>query len=983
MFINLNVRSSYSLLLSTLSINDIVQFAIQNKQKYVVLTDYNVLYGTVEFFDLATKNNLIPVIGIEIFHEKSDSNLVLYAKTNVGYKNLLKISSNIMTKLDFDLNKYLDDVAVVVKSGNFEPKKSVEYYIANSNDNNGIAFQEVNCLTNEDKYLINILNAIKHERVFQSKDEIYDDSQGLPFLLEKEANKKYSKNQLNNIDKLLNNINLDINKIYTNLLKFPTPKKVSSRVYLQTLCKEGLKKRFHNINVIPKEYIDRLKHELDIINSMNFNDYFLIVHDFINWSRKENIIVGPGRGSVVGSLVAYSLYITEVDPLKFNLIFERFLNPERKSLPDIDVDIMDTRREEVIDYLFNKYGQSHTSQILTFQRIKSKMAIRDVGRVLNIDLKEIDVISKLINSKYDDDLQLAIDKTPKLKQKTKEYLELFTIAKKLINLPRQIGTHAAGIILSNEEITNIIPIQLGLNDRLTSQFSMEYLERFGLLKMDLLGLKNLTILDNIIKLIKKTNRKEIILNNIPIDDKKTFDLFCLNQTNGIFQFESAGMKRVLKMMQPKSIEDLSLVSSLYRPGPQDNIPLFINRRNKKEKITYISNDLKPFLENTEGIIVYQEQVIQIAQAVANFSLAEADIFRRAISKKEEDKLVAIQSNFINAAVKNKYSVDDANKIYQYILHFANYGFNHSHAIAYSLLGYWLAYFKAHYPLEFYVTILEVNVGDENKVNLYVNESKNKNIDFLMPDINLSQQSFSILNNKIIFGFNSIKGIGNESIKKILLTRNNLKKKLFSSYIETIRLLHENKISQKMLENLIYAGCLDSFSINRKTMINNLSTLLKLSLFGNNVDNSEYKIEEFEMDDQETHEYQEIQQNLLGINFEKNSIELIKEKNNIQDIIPLIDIQNKENGYYSSLIKINFIKVWQTKNNKTMAFINIEDNSLNNVELISWNFSYEKYKQYLLKNQILLIGFKKDLKGIYLTKIFKIYDEKKEKLVDVE
>ena len=982
MFVNLNVKSHYSLLSSILSIKDIISFALNNNQKYVVLTDFNVLYGVVEFFDLAKKNNLIPIIGLEIFYEPSLSNLVLFAKNNNGYKNLIKISSFTMCKTKFNLDDYLDDIIVVIKSGNYLPKKNVEYFYANSKCNKGIAFNEVNCLNSDDSYLINILNAIKNDYVFQTLDEIHFNVKNNQFLTTIEANKIYSKKQLDNLQNLLSKINLNLDEFHTNLIKFPTPRNISSRLYLQTLCKEGLKKRFQNKNIIPNEYINHLKHELNVIDSMGFNDYFLIVYDFINWARKEGIIIGPGRGSVVGSLVAYSLFITDVNPLEFNLIFERFLNPDRKSLPDIDVDIMDTRRDEVIDYMFNKYGADHAAQIITFQKIKAKMAIRDAGRVLNIDLKEIDLISKLINSKYDENLDEAILNTEKLKQKVKEYPELFKIAKRLIGLPRQIGTHAAGIVLSDVVLTDIIPVQLGLNNRLTSQFSMEYLERFGLLKMDLLGLKNLTIIDNILKLIKANENKGISLLDIPLDDKKTFELFSSQKTNGIFQFESPGMKNVLKLMQPKTIEDLSLVSSLFRPGPQDNIKTFIKRRNNEEKTTYISNNLVPFLKDTHGIIVYQEQVIEIVKVVANFTLAQADIFRRAISKKDEKELIMLEQNFVESAIKNGYTKKIAMEIYQYILHFANYGFNHSHAVAYSLLGYWLGYFKVHYPTEFFVTLLEANVSDEKKVNIYIKEAIEKNIKFFNPDINYSKESFYLEGKKIFFGFNSIKGIGNETIKKIIKTRNNMPQNKFDLYVAAIRELHANKVNQKSLENLIYAGAFDNFGLNRKTMINNLSTLLSLSFFGKNVSNNEYEIKIFEMDQKDIQLYDEYQENVLGLTLKENQIKLLKNKFPSVQTLTLNEIQNFSSGFHKVLIKIINIKVFETKAKKIMAFINVQDDVMNDFKIIAWNPSYKKYENFLVKGNICLIQLRVDEKGFYLSKVLQLYDEKQQDFFEI-
>ncbi len=983
MFVNLNVKSSYSLLSSTLSIDDIVRFAVEHNQKHVALTDFNVLHGAAEFFDAATKNGLVPVIGLEIFYEPQGCGLVLFAKTNAGYANLLKISSRVMTKADFDLNDFLDGVAVVVKSGDFKTARKKDVYVAGSNGADGIALSEVNCATEADAYLLNVLDAIKNERTFPSPDAAYDPSMGRAFLTAEQAKARYTPTQLQNARKLVEGVSVDLNALRTSLMRFPAPKRIGSRVYLQTLCKEGLKKRLGSEKAVPARYVERLRHELELINDMGFNDYFLIVYDFINWARKQKITVGPGRGSAVGSLVSYSLHITDVDPLAFNLIFERFLNPQRKSLPDIDIDIMDTRREEVIDYLFGKYGSDHVCQIITFQRIKAKMAIRDVGRVLNVDLEEIDVITKLIGAGQDEDLAAAIAQSAKLRQKLQEYPDLAKIAARLIGLPRQIGTHAAGIVLSDETITDVIPVQTGLNGRLTSQFSMEHLERFGLLKMDLLGLKNLTIADSIIALVKENGGERIHLGDIPLNDKATFDLFAQGQTNGIFQFESHGMKRVLKQMVPKSIEDLSLVSSLYRPGPQDNIPSFIARRNKQEPVTYISGDLKPFLEGTQGIIVYQEQVIQIAQAVAGFSLAEADVFRRAISKKREDELLSLRSQFVAGAAKNGYARKDAERIYEYILHFANYGFNHSHAIAYSLLGYWLAYFKAHHPLEFYVTLLEANAGDEKKTQTYVAEAKTKRIRFLCPSINRSRASFATAGDGIVFGFNAIKGVGSETVKKIIACREAEPGRAFSDYVSAVRGLHAAKVTQKTIETLVRAGCFDEFGLNRKTMVENLPMILKLSLFSREIDGSQYEIKKAEMDEAEADEYAKAQEELLGVGFAPRSDgEALLERigANEKDLTPLEAIASEPNGYFTCLVKIASVYGKKTKTGAPMAVLTLSDATAAGLAVFVWEFALERYGTLLAKGNVLLVGLRKDGKGVTLSKVFKRYDPGKERLV---
>lgn len=980
MFINLNVRSHYSLLMSGLSIKDIIDFAVANNQKYVALTDFNTMYGAVEFFDLAKSKNLIPIIGLEIYEKKSQSLLVLIAKNNKGYTNLLQISSHIMCEQDFVLEEFLDNIIVIVKDGEYKFKVHKDFYVAESGHDNSVALQFVNCKSENDTSLVNVLQAIKNDQILDLDNDLAIESwkEKTWFLNEAEAKKEFSKKQIENLEQIISNTNWDINEFHTDLLKFPTPKKIAKNIYLQSLCKEGLIQRLGNSKV-PKIYIERLKYELDVINKMGYDDYFLIVYDLVNYAKKNNIIVGPGRGSAVGSLVSYSLHITDIDPLVHDLIFERFLNPERQSMPDIDIDIMDTRREEVIEYLFSKYGNEHVAHIVTFQRIKAKMAIRDVGRVLNIKLSEIDKISKLISTMYDEDLDLAVTKSQALAVKQKQYPKLFKIASALIGIPRQVGTHAAGVVLGNDKLTEIIPLQLGINNHSMSQFSMEYLERFGLLKMDLLGLKNLTILDRIIKVIKKIRKVDIDLSKIPLNDKKTFNLLSAGDTNGIFQLESSGMRSVLIKMKPNCIEDISITSSLFRPGPQENIPSFIARRNKDEAITYVSDSLKPILSSTNGIIVYQEQVIQIAQTVAKFTPAEADLFRRAISKKNDSEMKHLQQKFISGAIKNGYSKNVSEQIYNYIYQFANYGFNHSHAIAYSLIGYWLAYFKANYPLEFLANLLSMNSGSSEKVNVYISEAMSKDIKILPPNINLSQASFSIYKKAILFGFDVIKGIGNEAIKKIIEVRNQLENKNFTDYVEAICLLFKNKISQKILQSLIYSGAFDSFGYNRKTMIENLNNIIESSAFILAKTNT-LEVINYEMNAEELNTYNNLQAEIIGVYLNEHPFKKIKSELSDEGL-NLIDLKNLVNQtieYGKVFVKILSIRTTKTKVGKEMAFAKIEDDTSKS-DLTIWPQVFVKIKDYFQRDLICVLSAKNEGKGLIMMKLFTIYDESTKKL----
>ncbi|MCF1349094.1 DNA polymerase III subunit alpha [Ureaplasma urealyticum] len=823
MFINLNVHSYYSLLNSALSIDDLIQHALDNNQPYVCLTDLNNMYGCIEFYDKAKAHNLIPIIGLEF--EYQNTTLVAYAKNYNGYLKLIKWSSWIMTNTTFIIQEDFDDLIIVCKKGGLVFENPNFYQAQNQNASNAIALQSVFYAQENDKTVFLAMLAIKNDLKLDDFIDCHEFDKNY-FLNDHEAQSLFSTIALDNLNKVLNELQVEIHDLPINIPVYDKNNLTVSSEILKQLCISGLKQRLNaHDGQVKKVYAKRLKYELDVISEKQFDDYFLIVYDFINYAKSNGIIVGPGRGSAAGSLVAYCLYITDIDPIKHNLIFERFLNPTRKSMPDIDTDIMDEKRDQVIEYLFEKYGNDHVAYIVTFQRLKAKMALRDVGRILGIDLKVIDKICKNIKTDYDEDIDLAIKKSATLKEMYVLHKELFEISKKLIHAPRQIGTHAAGIILSNSSITNIIPIQLGINDRPLSQYSMEYLERFGLIKMDLLGLKNLTIIDNVLKMIYKTQNKKIDLFNIDYNDKFVFQDLAKAKTNGIFQLESPGMKKVLLKVKPQNIEDISIVSALFRPGPQQNIKTFVERRFKREEFSYWNEQTKKILEPTYGIIIYQEQVIELVKTIANFDIATSDNFRRAISKKDEKILMQLKDDFINGALANNYKQPLVNQIFEYIFSFAHYGFNHSHSLAYSYISYWLAYLKHYYPLEFLSVLLSHTSASKEKLLSYLDETKDFNISIKGPDIQHFSNDFVIDNHKQIirFGFKTIKGFGDELLKKIKLALENAELIDYISYIDALK---KGNISLKNIEILIRIGAFDSFEINRLFLLNNLEEIFE-------------------------------------------------------------------------------------------------------------------------------------------------------------
>ncbi|MGL5591221.1 MAG: DNA polymerase III subunit alpha [Mycoplasmoidaceae bacterium] len=962
MSININTHSYYSLLESTLSIDDIISFAIQNNQKHVFLTDSN-LYGSIEFYNKAIEKNLIPIIGLDIFY--FNKQLIIFPTSNEGYKNLIKISSNILQKKEFDINNYSQDILIIFDGKKIDEINPDYFFTRNTNSDTDIYINEARVLKKEDQKTLQIMNAIKFDKKI---NDFFIEQEDKNLLTELEFKNHVSENLINH-DKLLNLVvwKKEIKK--AEIIKFPLNDNISSEQYLKKLCEESLIEKIEKKDI--ESYRNRLNYELNVINSMGFNDYFLIVHDFIREAKNRDILIGPGRGSSSGSLVSFLLDITKIDPIKYNLIFERFLNPNRNSLPDIDIDIMDKKREEIIEYIFNKYGEDHVAHIITFQRIKAKMAIRDVGRVLDIDLKIINRISKLISTDFELDIYGAINKNSELKNFYDEYKELFDSASKLISAPRQVGIHAAGILLSREKLTDVVPVQLSANNIITTQVSMEYLESLGLLKMDLLGLSNLTTIFNVLKLINKNLKMKMTLESISLEDDKVFKEISQGNTIGIFQLESPGMRSTLRKIKPRNLEDISLVSALYRPGPQKNIPTFIKGRFSNEPIDYIDDRIKDILEPTSGIIVYQEQVIQIAQRVANFSAADADIFRKVMSKKEAKKMESIKSRFIESAINNNYSKPVSEEIFNYIEKFASYGFNHCHSISYALISYWMVYLKTRYPLFFMSVLFKTSENSQDKIGIYCNEALRMNLKIEKPDINISSKSFIIVNKTIYFGFSSIKGIGTETANKIINIRNESSNKKFDSFENCVTLLFNGGIGESSLETLIYSGSFDCFGKSKKFMIDNLKEAIELS---KNVDEKgNYFFEPNWIINEETEQDKEIflnnQFNLIGFNFLKeknNKFAEIRNSYSDQELDKIADIVNEDKvNFYTILFKIQKVELKMTKFNKEMAFIKICDEESS--DSLSC-FNYKAIKDKLIESNYIIAVVKSDSRYKQLVEI---------------
>lgn len=922
---NLNTSSYYSILKSSLSIDDIILKAIENKQEFVSLADDN-LYGAIEFYKKAIANGLKPVLGLKIKYQNDE--IIIFAKNYLGYKNLIKISSYSIKKDDYDLEEFLSDVFVINLDNSSFYTNKVSIYSSNQNHSNRIAINTANYLNEEDIVIYNSLNYISNNYV---ADDICDLKQGENRSLKtiNELKMVYDSIAINNLNNEIKNVDLNIPMNKNHLIKFPLKNnKISTKTYLKNLCYDNLNEKIL-LKIIDENkknlYLQRIDYELTIIDKMNFNDYFLVVQDFVNESKNKGILIGPGRGSVAGSLVAYMLGITEIDSIKYNLVFERFLNPDRLSNPDIDIDIMDNRRNEVIEYIFNKYGYEKIAHIITFQRIKAKMAIRDVGRILGIDLKIINKICKLITSEFDENFSEALNKNKELKifEQEEKFKELFLISSKIIGCPRQTGIHAAGIVLSDIPLIDIVPTQYGVNNEITTQYSMDFLEEIGLIKIDLLGLSNLTIINNIKKINNHLMNFEIDLNKINLSDQNVFKLLSEGHTIGIFQLESPGMTNLLKKIKPKHLEDISLCSALFRPGPQKNIKDFLDRKNGITKINYIHSSLKKILEPTYGIIVYQEQVINIVKLVANFSASQADVFRRIISKKKSNELEWFKKLFFEQSLKNNYSQEECETIYNYIYTFADYGFNHSHSISYALISYWMAYLKCYYPFYFMLALLNFSESNFEKLTILFHECKRMNIKWIKPNINESKKNFSIKANQILMGFNSIKGIGNEISKKIIYARETKENKKFKDYIDCVKTLTINGIGQQTIQTLIYAGMFDVFLLSKKYMIENLNEIITISK--DLKKNGEFLFDPILKEVIETKEDHDFfwKKNfeLLGIDFGicGQNISFSKEEKEKIKNYKLDKLESCfEKGEYCVLVKIKFIRKQKTKQNSYMG-----------------------------------------------------------------
>ena len=955
MYIPLFNVTNYTLLSSLLKIDDLIEYAKNNNISSVAIADTN-MFGTMEFIKKCEKNNIKPVIGLEILI--NEYSIVIYAKDYTGYKNLMKLStiqnerviiyddlirfnSNLICVLPFDIKEKFDEMKKVYKEIylGYENKKQEKEALIITKD---IVFFKKNLyLKSSEKNTLTYLYRVRDGKTLLDEinysinnNELYIDN-----LLELTDNRG-----LLNTIKISSDCNIEFPKA-KNLLPIydcKDPKK-----YLFELCKVGLSKRL-NKN-IPDNYKERLVYELKVINEMGFPNYFLVVYDFIRFAKKNKILVGPGRGSAAGSLVAYSLGITDIDPIKYDLLFERFLNPARKTMPDIDTDFPDNKRDIVIEYVQKKYGYKRVSGIITFGTMASKQVIRDISRVMNIPLYKVDSLCKLVGPK--DSLKDLYKKDQVFRTRIDSdtlLSDMYKIASKLEGYPRHTSRHAAGIIMSQIDLDEVVPL-IKVDDMYLTSYSMEYLEEIGLLKMDFLALKNLTLIDNILSDIKEITGEEIDFSKIPLDDKNTLKLFETANTCGIFQFESSGMRNFLKRLKPTSIDDIFAAIALFRPGAAINIDSYIKRKHNEEEVKYLDPSLESITKNTYGLLIYQEQIMQVANIYAGYSLGEADILRRAMSKKKLDLLKSEEEKFIRKSVENNHSKDQAKKIFDLILNFAGFGFNKSHSVVYSIIAYKMAYLKTYYKTIFFANLLSNVIGSETKTSEYIMEAKANKIEIEKPTISSSEDKYKVVDNKIIYPISNIKGIGTVVEKEI---KDAKKDGEFKDIFDCFSRLYIAGITKKTFETLIYANVFKDFKINRKTLITNLDNLYNYAELTKDIDPSLVMKPDIENEIEYNDSFLlEKEKEVFGFYLSKHPTTVFMSDNPY--CIEIKDIDNNYGKKIDNLLLIEKIKVIETKKGDQMAFITGSDET-GSKEFILFPKVFKQYDQlekgYIIKTR---------------------------------
>ena len=1047
-FVHLHVHSEYSLLDGMSRIKDLPVRAKELGMKAIALTDHGVMYGAVDFYKECKKNDIKPIIGCEVYvaprsrfekeagRDSGYNHLILLAKNKEGYQNLSKLVSlsfvegfyykpridlEILEKysegliclsaclagslsqalIQDDMQKaeeialwhkrvFKDDYYIEIQHNGLRQQIMINQkliQLARKLDIPLVATNDAHYLKKEDSYFHEVLLCIQTGKRMSDEDRMRFETQEFYIKSPEEMADYFSEfpEAIENTVKIAEKCNYDFEFGVTKLPNYDVPEEYTTHLdYFKDLCYKGIKKRYGENPA--EEVMSRLEYEISVIDKMGYVDYFLIVWDYINYAKSVGIPVGPGRGSGAGSIAAYAIGITDIDPLKYGLLFERFLNPERVSMPDFDVDFCYERRGEVIEYVERKYGKDHVSQIITFGTMAARMVIRDVGRVLDYPYSETDKLAKMIPMEVHITIPKALEQNREFKElyeSNPSVKQLIDIAIKLEGLPRQASTHACGIVITKDPVDTYVPLYVN-DGNISTQYTMNLLEELGLLKMDFLGLRTLTVISDTEKLVKQ-NRGIDVEYDKEMNDPKVYKLWANGESIGIFQFESQGMTNFMKELKPDCLEDIIAGVSLYRPGPMDQIPRYIKGKQNPGHNVYTHPALEPILNVTYGCMVYQEQVMQIVRELAGYSLGRADLVRRAMGKKKLDVMAKEREYFINGqvdengnvlvpgCVRNGIDKESANKIFDEMAEFAKYAFNKSHAAAYSVVSYRTAYLKTYYPAEFMAATLNSFLGNLDKVPVYIYECKRLNIEILKPDINKSFTKFTVQDNKIRFGLGSIKNVGVSAIETVIAER--IKNGEFKSFTDFCERIRSGTVNKKCIECLIKAGCFDSMSQTRATLLASFEKIM--DTINNQGRNSlANQVTMFDIvEPEETVKYQYTvlkelderellsqEKEMLGIYVSGHPLEKLREAISNQTNITSIQIKdlNEENsGNFKDGQTVKYagtitgIKKKYTKRNTIMAFVTVED-LYGSAELVVFDSVYSRCDSILIDENVILV-----------------------------